>query len=119
MSVSAVITLICLSCLNVACVVACLRQVSALTSHRTRLRQAIESVESFESRIDDLRQRVNSISRKYALEERRDPETGKSRKRDDDDEGDSYDRKLRLRRQYGLSGLTHVDIARRASRAGE
>lgn len=119
MSVSVLITLICLTCLNVACVVACWRQASALISHKTRLRQAVESVESFESRIDELRQRVNSISRKYALDERRDPETGKSRKRDDDGDGDSYNRKVQLRRQYGLAGLSHVDIARRASRAGE
>lgn len=116
MSVSVLAMLICTLCLNAACVVVCLRQVSALTSQRNRLRQAIESVESFESRIDELRQKVNSISRKYALEERRDPETGKSRARDDED---SYDRKLKLRRQYGLAGLNHADIARRATRAGD
>ena len=116
MSASVLAILICVTCLSVTCAVVCLRQVSALTSQRTRLRQAIESVESFESRIDDLRQRVNSISRKYALEERRDPETGKSRQRDDDGPADH---KTKLRRQYGLSGLSHVDIARRASRAGD
>ena len=116
MSVSALAILICVTCLSVTCAVVCLRQVSALTSQRNRLRQAIESVESFELRIDELRQRVNSISRKYALEERRDPETGKSRQRDDDG---SVDHKTKLRRQYGLAGLSHVDIARRASRAGD
>jgi hypothetical protein len=60
------------------------------------------------------------MSRRYALEERRDPETGKSRRRDDDDDddGDSYDRKVKLRRKYGLAGLSHVDIARRAAGSG-
>jgi hypothetical protein len=109
--------LICTLCLNAACVVVCLRQVSALTSQRNRLRQAIESVESFESRIDELRQKVNSISRKYALEDRRDPETGKSRVRDDD--SDPYNRKAALRRKLGLSGMSHVEIARRAMRPTE
>lgn len=115
MSVSIVITIALLSSLNVACVVVCWRQASALTSSKTRLRQAIESVESFESAIEEQRKKINSLSKKFHLEERRDPETGKSRSRDDDD---SADRKLALRRQYGLTGLDHADIARRASRAG-
>ena len=115
-SVSVLAMTICILCFNVICAVACWRQVSVSTSERNRLRQAVESVENFESRIDELRQRINSISRKYALEERRDPESGKSRQRDDDGPGDH---KTKLRRQYGLSGLNHADIARRASRAGE
>lgn len=116
MSVSVLAMTICILCCNVICAVVCWRQVSVSTSERNRLRQAVESVENFESRIDELRQRVNSISRKYALEERRDPETGKSRQRDDDEPAD---RKAKLRRQYGLVGMSHADIARRASRAGD
>lgn len=109
------IMLLCLTCTSVACAVVCWRQASALTSAKTRNRQAIESVESFESRIDELHKRINSLSRKYALEDRRDPETGKSRRRDDDeDDEDPYTRKANLRRRYGLAGLSHVDIARRA-----
>ena len=116
MSVSVLITLICLSCLNAACVVVCLRQVSELTSQRNRLRETTHSVELFESQIEELRKRINSMSRKYALEDRRDPETGRSRERDEEEPGD---RKAKLRRQYGLVGMSHADIARRASRAGE
>lgn len=101
------------------CAVVCWRRASELTSLSTRNREAIRSVESFESRIDELHKRVNSISRKYALEERRDPETGKSRKRDDDDDDDPYERKAKLRRKYGLAGLSHADIARRALRPGD
>lgn len=115
MYVSSLLIAICSSCLAVVCAVVCWRQASALTSRLTQLRRAVESVESFESRIDELHKRVNSISRKYALEDRRDPETGKSRARDLPD--DPAERKLALRRQYGLSGLTHADIARRATRA--
>lgn len=110
---------ICASFLAAGCAVVCWRQASALTSQRTRLRQALESVESFELRIDELHKRVNSISRKYALEERRDPETGKSRAVREELPQDPYERKLALRRQYGLNGMNHADIARRASRAGE
>lgn len=109
----------CSSFLAAVCAVVCWRQASALTSQRTRLRQAVESVESFESRIDELHKRVNSISRKYALEERRDPETGKSRSREPELPDDPYERKVELRRRYGLAGATHVDIARRAARAGD
>jgi hypothetical protein len=108
-----------LTCFNVLCAVVFWRRASELTSQTTRSREAIRSVESFESRIDELHKRINSISRKYALEDRRDPETGKSRRREDDESSDSYDRKVRLRRQYGLAGLSHVDIARRALRPGE
>lgn len=110
---------ICSSFLAAGCAVVCWRQASALTSQRTRLRQALESVESSELRIDELHKRVNSISRKYALEERRDPETGKSRAVREELPQDPYERKAALRRQYGLNGLNHADIARRASRAGE
>ena len=119
MSASVLITMICVSFFNAACAVACWRLVSELTLLRNRIRQAVESAESSESRIDELHKRINSLSKKFHLEERRDPETGKSRKRDDDDEeeGDSYDRKVKLRRKYGLVGMSHVDIARRASRA--
>lgn len=110
---------ICSSCLAAACAVVCWRQASALTSQRTRLRQALESVESSELRIDELHKRVNSISRKYALEERRDPETGKSRAVREELPEDPYERKSALRRQYGLNGMSHADIARRAMRGGE
>lgn len=109
----------CSSFLAAACAVVCWRQASALTSLRTRIRQTLESVENFESRIDELHKRVNSISRKYALEDRRDPETGKSRAVREELPDDPYERKVALRRKYGLNGLNHVDIARRASRAGE
>lgn len=110
---------ICSSFSAAACAVVCWRQASALTSLRTRIRQALESVENSESRIDELHKRVNSLSRKYALEDRRDPETGKSRAVREELPDDPYERKLALRRQYGLNGLSHADIARRASRAGE
>lgn len=110
---------ICSSFSAAGCAVVCWRQASALTSQRTRLRQALESVESSELRIDELHKRVNSISRKYALEERRDPETGKSRAVREELPEDPYERKAALRRQYGLNGLNHADIARRAIRAGE
>jgi hypothetical protein len=92
-----------------------------LTSTRNRLRQAIESGENSESRIDELHKRINSLSKKFHLEDRRDPETGKSRKRDDDDpdDEDRFERKARLRRKLGLAGLSHVQIARRASGATE
>ena len=110
---------ICSSFSAAGCAVVCWRQASALTSQRTRLRQALESVESFELRIEELHKRINSISRKYALEERRDPETGKSRAVREELPDDPYERKAELRRKYGLNGLSHADIARRASRAGE
>lgn len=110
---------ICSSFSAAVCAVVCWRQASALTSQRTRLRQALDSVESFESRIDELHKRVNSISRKYALEERRDPETGKSRAVREQLPEDPYERKRALRTMYGLTGMSHADIARRASRAGE
>lgn len=110
---------ICSSFSAAACAVVCWRQVSGLISLRTRLRQALDSVESSESRIDELHKRVTSLSRKYALEDRRDPETGKSRSRDEDLPDDPYERKAALRRRYGLAGASHVDIARRAARAGE
>jgi hypothetical protein len=116
-SVSILITIALLSCLNVACVAVCWRQASALTSARTRLRQAIESVESFESAIDEQRKKINSLSKRFHLEERRDPETGKSRSRDEDDE-DPVVRKAALRRKHGLAGLTHAEIARRAMSGG-
>lgn len=116
MSASILTTILLLTCLNVACVVVCWRQGSALTSLKTRCRQAIDSVESFESAIDEHRKKINSLSKKFHLEERRDPDTGKSRGGDADE---SVDRKTKLRRQYGLAGLNHADIARRASRAGE
>lgn len=104
----------CLTCFNVLSAVVFWRRASELTSQTTRSREAIRSVESFESRIDELHKSVNSISRKYALEDRRDPETGKSRKREEPESEDPYQRKAQLRRQYGLAGLSHVDIARRA-----
>lgn len=110
---------ICSSFLAAVCAVVCWRQASALTSQRTRLRQALESVENFESRIDELHKRINSMSRKYALEDRRDPETGKSRAVREQLPEDPYERKRALRTMYGLNGLNHADIARRASRAGE
>ena len=117
MSESILITLLCLTFSNVACAVVCWRQASALTSSRTRLRQAIESVENFESAIEEQRKRITSLSKKFHLEDRRDPETGKSRARDDDD--DPYERKAQLRRKHGLAGLSHVEIARRAMRPGD
>ena len=101
------------------CAVVCWRRASELTSLSTRNREAIRCVESFESRIDELHKRLNSLSRKYALEERRDPETGLSRKREEViDEDDPYTRKAKLRRKYGLAGLSHADIARRALSPG-
>lgn len=108
---------ICTSFWAAGCAVVCWRQASALTSQRTRLRQTLESVESFESRIEELHKRINSMSRKYALEDRRDPETGRSRVVREELPQDPYERKAALRRQYGLSGLNHADIARRATRA--
>lgn len=117
MSVSILITIALLSCLNVACVVVCWRQASALTSAKTRLRQAIESVESFELAIEEQRKKINSLSKKFHLEERRDPETGKSRSQDNDDD-DLMSRKTALRRKHGLAGLSHADIARRAMTPG-
>lgn len=114
MYVSTLLIAICSSCLAVACAVVCWRQASALTSLLTQARQAVASVENFESRIDELHKRVNSISRKYALEDRRDPDTGKSRARELPE--DPYERKNWLRRHYGLAGLNHADIARRATR---
>ena len=117
MSVSILITTALLSCLNVACVVVCWRQASALTSARTRLRQAIESVESFESAIEEQRKKINSLSKKFHLEDRRDPETGKSRSREEEDD-DPVVRKAALRRKHGLAGLNHAEIARRAMNPG-
>ncbi len=117
MSESILITIVLISCLNVACVVVCWRQASALTSGKIRLRQAIESVESFESAIEEQRKKINSLSKKFHLEERRDPETGKSRSRDEEDD-DSVVRKAALRRKHGLAGLTHAEIARRAMTPG-
>lgn len=107
---------LCLTFSNAAFAVVCWRRASELTSKATRIRQAIESAESSESRIDELRQRLNSMSRKYALEDRRDPDTGLSRKKSRDVEGMS---KEELRRAYGLNGLSHAEIARRAMRGGE
>jgi len=111
---------ICSSFLAAVCAGVSWRLVSELTSMRTRIRQAVESAESSESRIDELHKRIISLSKKFHLEERRDPETGKSRRRDDDDDDDDDDRhekKARLRRKLGLAGLSHVEIARRASGA--
>jgi hypothetical protein len=112
---------ICASCLSAACAVVSWRLASELTSMRTRIRQAVESAESSESRIDELHKRIISLSKKFHLEDRRDPETGKSRRRDDDDDDDTeedrFERKARMRRKLGLAGLSHVEIARRASGA--
>lgn len=118
MSESIVITILLLSCWSAACAVVCWRAASVLTSSRIRLRQAIESVESFESAIEEQRKKINSLSKKFHLEERRDPETGKSRSADEDDP-DPYTRKAALRRKLGLSGMSHVEIARRAMRPTE
>ena len=116
---SALVITALLTCFNVLSAVVFWQRASELTSLSTRNREAIRSVESFESRIDELHKRVNSLSRKYALEERRDPETGKSRRRDEDEgEDDPYTRKAKLRRKYGLAGLSHADIARRALSPG-
>ena len=104
---------LCLTFLSAGCVAVCWRRVSELTSLRTRIRQAIESAESSESRIDELRTKLNSVSRKYALEDRRDPETGLSRSKRPTLEGAS---KEEIRRAYGLNGLSHADIARKAMR---
>lgn len=121
MSESIALIAICSSFLAAACAVVCWRLVSELTSLRTRIRQALESVESFESSIEEQRKRITSLSKKFHLEERRDPETGKSRRRDDDDDDDDDPavRKAKLRRRYGLAGMSHVDIARRAMRGGD
>lgn len=116
-SASILTTILLLTCLNVACVVVCWRQGSALTSLKTRCRQAIDSVENFESAIDEQRKKINSLSKKFHLEERRDPETGKSRSRDEEDD-DPVVRKAALRRKHGLAGLTHAEIARRAMTPG-
>ncbi len=113
MSVLFLITNLCMTCLSVVCVVVCWRRASELTSKTTRIRQAIESAESSESRIDELRQKLNSMSRKYALEDRRDPDTGLSKSRKPNLDGLS---KEEIRRAYGLNGLSHADIARRAMR---
>lgn len=119
MSESIHLIAICSSFLAAVCAVVCWRLVSELTSLRTRLRSAVESAETSESRIDELHKRITSLSKKFHLEERRDPETGKSRRRDDiEDEDDPVVRKAALRRRYGLSGLTHAEIARRAMRGG-
>lgn len=104
---------LCMTCLSAGCVVVCWRRASELTSKATRIRQCIESAESSESRIDELRQKLNSMSRRYALEDRRDPDTGLSRRKSRDLEGST---KEELRRAYGLNGLSHADIARRAMR---
>jgi len=53
------------------------------------------------------------MSRRYALEDRRDPDTGLSRKREANMDGLS---KAELRKAYGLNGLSHADIARKAMR---
>lgn len=119
MSESIALIAICSSCLAAACAVVCWRQASALTSLKTRIRQALESVDSFESRTDELHKRIVSLSKRFHLEERRDPETGKSRRRDDDDDDDPQTRKAALRRRYGLAGLSHAEIARRAMRGGD
>lgn len=108
-----------LTLLAALCAVACWRRASELTSLATRNREAINSVEHFESRIDELQKRITSLSKKFHLEERRDPETGKSRRKDEDDDEDPQTRKAALRRKYGLAGLSHADIARRAMRGGD
>lgn len=110
------ITNLCMTCLSVACAVVCWRRASELTSKATRIRQAIESAENSESKIEELRQKLNSMSRRYALEDRRDPDTGLSRKKSRDIEGLS---KEELRRAYGLNGMSHADIARRAMRGND
>jgi CHASE1-domain containing sensor protein len=104
---------------NALCAVVFWRRASELTSQTTRSREAIRSVESFESRIDELQKRINSLSKKFHLEDRRDPETGKSRAVREELPDDPYERKAALRRQYGLNGMSHADIARRAMRGGE
>jgi len=106
---------LCMTCLSAGCAVVCWRRASELISKTTRIRQCIESAESSESRIDELRQRLNSMSRRYALEDRRDPDTGLSRSRKDTDGYSKAD----LRRAYGLNGLSHADIARRAMRGSD
>jgi len=110
------ITNLCMTCLTVVCAVVCWRRASELTSKATRIRQAIESAENSESKIEELRQKLNSMSRRYALEDRRDPDTGLSRKKSRDIEGLS---KEELRRAYGLNGMSHADIARRAMRGND
>jgi hypothetical protein len=106
-----------LTLLAALCAVVCWRRASELTSLATRNREAINSVEHFESRIDELHKRITSLSKKFHLEERRDPETGKSRTARDELPEDPYERKVALRRQHGLAGMGHADIARRATRA--
>lgn len=116
MYVSFLVMNLCMTCFSAVCAAVCWRRASELISKTTRIRQAIESAENSESRIDELRQKLNSMSRRYALEDRRDPDTGLSRKRETNLEGLS---KAELRKQYGLTGLSHAEIARKAMRGGE
>jgi hypothetical protein len=101
---------LCLTCLSVVCVVVSWRRVSVLTSLKTRNREAILSVENFQLQIDEQKRRITSLQRKYALEDRRDPETGKSMARQPSAPpiGSSKDE---LRRAYGLAGKNHIQIA--------
>jgi hypothetical protein len=101
---------LCLTCLSVACVVVSWRRVSVLTSLKTRNREAILSVENFQSQIDEQKRRITSLQRKYALEDRRDPDTGKSMAKQPavPPIGSSKDQ---LRRAYGLAGKSHMQIA--------
>jgi hypothetical protein len=94
----------------VVCVVVSWRRVSVLTSLKTRNREAILSVESFQSQIDEQKRRITSLQRKYALEDRRDPDTGKSMPKQPPVPpiGSSKDQ---LRRAYGLAGKSHMQIA--------
>lgn len=117
--VSLLVMLACLTLLAALCAAVCWQRASALTSLATKNREVINSVEHFESRIDELQKRITSLSKKFHLEERRDPETGKSRAVREELPEDPYERKRALRTMYGLNGLSHADIARRASRAGE
>lgn len=106
------ITNLCLTSLAVLCVVVSWRRVSVLTSLKTRNLEAIRSVESFQSQIDEQKTRITSLQRKYALEDRRDPQTGKSMARQPVSTippvGSAKDQ---LRRYYGLAGKNHIQIA--------
>lgn len=110
MHVFFLLTNLCLTCLSVACVVVSWRRVSVLTSLKTRNREAILSVENFQSQIDEQKRRITSLQRKYALEDRRDPDTGKSMAKQPavPPVGSSKDQ---LRRAYGLAGKSHMQIA--------
>jgi len=74
----AVLISICAALFAVSCAVVCWREASAFSSMKKRLRELESSVEPLSLRVKEIEMRYQSVAKRYALESRRDPETGKA-----------------------------------------